>query len=175
MAFDGHTAEKKKGLAAAASALFLCLPVYHTEAFCDYSARDKSRRFPTRSRPPALGQRSPYSNSRSALTLWQIYAIVWHLLGGARFHRVKLCLLAGAALASRRDKWCGEIPEWPKGTDCKSVAECFRGSNPLLPTRYAAHIAQRQSTSLVKKRSWVRFPVWAGHPIRFAFSFDADP
>src|SRR5580658_8429615 len=62
---------------------------------------------------------------------------------------------------------CGEIPEWPKGTDCKSVAECFRGSNPLLPTITPAHIAQRQSTSLVKKRSWVRFPVWAGlsvHP-----------
>ncbi len=30
----------------------------------------------------------------------------------------------------------GGIPEWPKGTDCKSVAECFRGSNPLLPTIY---------------------------------------
>ena len=28
----------------------------------------------------------------------------------------------------------GEIPEWTKGTDCKSVAERFRGSNPLLPT-----------------------------------------
>ena len=72
----------------------------------------------------------------------------------------------------------GEIPEWTKGTDCKSVAERFRGSNPLLPTIpelhalqtqrrlrravYPAHIAQRQSTSLVKKRSWVRFPVWAG-------------
>ena len=56
----------------------------------------------------------------------------------------------------------GEMPEWPKGTDCKSVAERFRGSNPLLPTIIPAHIAQRQSTSLVKKRSWVRFPVWAG-------------
>ena len=24
----------------------------------------------------------------------------------------------------------GWIPEWPKGTDCKSAAYCFGGSNP---------------------------------------------
>src|SRR5579871_1716729 len=40
----------------------------------------------------------------------------------------------GRGLPSGGDKPRGEIPEWPKGTDCKSVAECFRGSNPLLPT-----------------------------------------
>ncbi len=28
----------------------------------------------------------------------------------------------------------GEVPKWTKGADCKSVAEGFRGSNPLLPT-----------------------------------------
>ena len=27
----------------------------------------------------------------------------------------------------------GQIPEWPKGTDCKSAAICFGGSNPPLP------------------------------------------
>ena len=27
----------------------------------------------------------------------------------------------------------GQIPEWPKGTDCKSAATCFDGSNPSLP------------------------------------------
>ena len=27
----------------------------------------------------------------------------------------------------------GRIPEWPKGTDCKSAAECFGGSNPPPP------------------------------------------
>ena len=26
--------------------------------------------------------------------------------------------------------WHGWIPEWPKGTDCKSAANCFGGSNP---------------------------------------------
>ncbi len=24
----------------------------------------------------------------------------------------------------------GWVPEWPKGTDCKSAADCFGGSNP---------------------------------------------
>ena len=24
----------------------------------------------------------------------------------------------------------GRFPEWPKGTDCKSAANCFGGSNP---------------------------------------------
>ncbi len=28
----------------------------------------------------------------------------------------------------------GEVPERPKGTDCKSVGEAFGGSNPPLPT-----------------------------------------
>ena len=28
----------------------------------------------------------------------------------------------------------GRIPEWPKGTDCKSAANCFGGSNPPPPT-----------------------------------------
>ena len=27
----------------------------------------------------------------------------------------------------------GWIPEWPKGADCKSAANCFGGSNPPLP------------------------------------------
>ena len=30
---------------------------------------------------------------------------------------------------------CGEIPEWSKGTDCKSVVSDFEGSNPSLATR----------------------------------------
>ncbi len=28
----------------------------------------------------------------------------------------------------------GELPEWPMGTDCKSVGDAFVGSNPTLPT-----------------------------------------
>ena len=30
-------------------------------------------------------------------------------------------------------RWYGWIPEWPKGTDCKSAATCFGGSNPPPP------------------------------------------
>ena len=39
---------------------------------------------------------------------------------------------------------CGEIPEWPKGADCKSVVSDFEGSNPSLATRkkFDAGIAQ---------------------------------
>ena len=32
---------------------------------------------------------------------------------------------------------CGGIPEWPKGTDCKSVSSAFDGSNPSPSTIYA--------------------------------------
>jgi hypothetical protein len=30
----------------------------------------------------------------------------------------------------------GRIPEWPKGTDCKSAGTAFEGSNPSPPTRF---------------------------------------
>ena len=30
----------------------------------------------------------------------------------------------------------GWIPEWPKGTDCKSAANCFGGSNPPPPIAF---------------------------------------
>ena len=38
----------------------------------------------------------------------------------------------------------GWIPEWPKGTDCKSAANCFGGSNPppsILSDRFAYPIS----------------------------------
>ena len=34
----------------------------------------------------------------------------------------------------------GWIPEWPKGTDCKSAANCFGGSNP--PPSIVAGVAE---------------------------------
>ena len=35
----------------------------------------------------------------------------------------------------------GWIPEWPKGTDCKSAANCFGGSNPPPPIIcYPVHV-----------------------------------
>ena len=47
----------------------------------------------------------------------------------------------------------GQIPEWPKGTDCKSAATCFDGSNPSLPitlyrvTKYYRGMEQSGSSS----------------------------
>ena len=38
----------------------------------------------------------------------------------------------------------GRFPEWPKGTDCKSAANCFGGSNPppsILSDRFAYPIS----------------------------------
>ena len=32
--------------------------------------------------------------------------------------------------------FCGEVPEWPKGADCKSAVFDFDGSNPSLSTIY---------------------------------------
>ncbi len=29
--------------------------------------------------------------------------------------------------------YSGRVPEWPKGTDCKSAGDAFSGSNPLSP------------------------------------------
>jgi hypothetical protein len=36
----------------------------------------------------------------------------------------------------------GEVPEWPKGADCKSAGDAFEGSNPSLSTSFCAGIAQ---------------------------------
>ena len=37
----------------------------------------------------------------------------------------------------------GQIPEWPKGTDCKSAAICFGGSNPPLPIVFIKDFTNR--------------------------------
>ena len=34
----------------------------------------------------------------------------------------------------------GWIPEWPKGTDCKSAANCFGGSNPPPSSAYRRNV-----------------------------------
>ena len=53
----------------------------------------------------------------------------------------------------------GQIPEWPKGTDCKSAATCFDGSNPSLPiTLYRVKILPRDGAvwklaGLITRRS----------------------
>ena len=36
----------------------------------------------------------------------------------------------------------GWIPEWPKGTDCKSAGDAFEGSNPSPSTTYLPNIVR---------------------------------
>ncbi len=42
--------------------------------------------------------------------------------------------LKKANIGMRVGRFCGGVPEWPKGTDCKSVVYDFGGSNPPPPT-----------------------------------------
>ena len=39
----------------------------------------------------------------------------------------------------------GQIPEWPKGTDCKSAGNAFEGSNPSLPIKKRRNSAGQSS------------------------------
>ena len=41
----------------------------------------------------------------------------------------------------------GRIPEWPKGTDCKSAAICFGGSNPPPPIAYLKKMCYNEISS----------------------------
>ena len=42
----------------------------------------------------------------------------------------------------------GEVPERPKGTDCKSVGDAFGGSNPPLSTRFTLEIHGMEDENL---------------------------
>ena len=42
----------------------------------------------------------------------------------------------------------GWIPEWPKGTDCKSAANCFGGSNPPPSIRWCGGIGRRKGLKI---------------------------
>lgn len=41
----------------------------------------------------------------------------------------------------------GWIPEWPKGTDCKSAATCFGGSNPPPSIFFFRNIFEKENIS----------------------------
>ena len=51
----------------------------------------------------------------------------------------------------------GQIPEWPKGTDCKSAAFRFDGSNPSSPTKLKS---PRAATVLGLFVYFICFPVY---------------
>ena len=45
----------------------------------------------------------------------------------------------------------GRIPEWPKGTDCKSAGDAFEGSNPSPPIR------SKNKKVVLKKQNGLNF------------------
>ena len=58
-----------------------------------------------------------------------------------------------------QNKIRGRIPEWPKGTDCKSAANCFDGSNPSPSICRSGGTGRRPGLKI----PWVVIPV----PVRF--------
>ena len=58
--------------------------------------------------------------------------------------------------SSGKRLWClgsrGEVPEWPKGADCKSAGYAFEGSNPSLSTNFCfagiAQLVEREPSKL---------------------------
>ena len=69
---------------------------------------------------------------------WQSASLVM------RMSRVQLLSLAPYM------KYSGGVPEWSKGTDCKSVGEAFGGSNPPPTTSLKVGRMQEISVCLTK-------------------------
>ena len=69
----------------------------------------------------------------------------------------------------------GWIPEWPKGTDCKSAATCFGGSNPPPSIELHKKLCRSGGTGRRPglKIPWVVIPV----PVRFrsTAAFGTEP
>ena len=55
----------------------------------------------------------------------EVREITHYLRDGVEDWAQKLVIFHGTHLRVQ-----GGLPEWPKGADCKSAAECFGGSNP---------------------------------------------
>ena len=55
----------------------------------------------------------------------------------------------------------GEVPEWPKGADCKSAGDAFGGSNPPLSTNFAgiAQLARARAFQARGRGFESRFPL----------------
>ena len=55
------------------------------------------------------------------------WVVMWGLSSAGRASALQA---EGHRFEPYRPHISGWIPEWPKGADCKSVANCFGGSNP---------------------------------------------
>src|SRR6184192_366503 len=60
--------------------------------------------------------------------------------------------LGYSILLFRGEERKGEVPEWPKGADCKSAGDAFEGSNPSLSTNFCfagiAQLVEREPSKL---------------------------
>ena len=65
----------------------------------------------------------------------------------------------------------GWIPEWPKGTDCKSAGDAFEGSNPSPSTTTPEHIRSGIFLSYAKAVRILLHPLYSKLPGIFAWEF----
>ena len=66
------------------------------------------------------------------LNNFQLQLNIWGLSSAGRESALQA---EGHRFEPYRPHLNGWIPEWPKGTDCKSAATCFGGSNPPPPIK----------------------------------------
>ena len=81
-----------------------------------------------------------YNTSYSYMPMWLNWQSSWFVIS-----RLSVRVRSSAFTIQVIEEWSrsilycfvinGQIPEWPKGTDCKSAATCFGGSNPPPPIK----------------------------------------
>ena len=103
------------------------------------------------------------------LNNFQLQLNIWGLSSAGRASALQA---EGHRFEPYRPHLNGWIPEWPKGTDCKSAATCFGGSNPPPSIELHKKLCRSGGTGRRPglKIPWVVIPV----PVRFrsaAFSF----
>ena len=72
------------------------------------------------------------------LNNFQLQLNIWGLSSAGRASALQA---EGHRFEPYRPHLNGWIPEWPKGTDCKSAATCFGGSNPPPPIKITIDIS----------------------------------
>ena len=77
--------------------------------------------------PPCHGGGHEFESRLGRLQVLLVNFIIWGLSSAGRASALQA---EGHSLDPYRPHLNGWIPEWPKGTDCKSAATCFGGSNP---------------------------------------------
>ena len=87
---------------------------------------------------------------------------IWNLSSAGRASALQA---EGHRFEPYRPHLNGWIPEWPKGTDCKSAATCFGGSNPPPSIELHKKLCRSGGTGRRPglKIPWVVIPV----PVRF--------